>query len=796
MTNPFEPPVKKAFNDAELALEIEQAKDAIAAMEILESQARLRAEDAQNYVAWVRQMEAIGTAESKSSLNAARRAQAGLPTTSELPEEESRDDSSWQNLIPDWQERQVAQLRATEDAVEKAQADAEAKFAAEREAAIAAAVAQAQAEAEIARAEVIDRIRREAAEKLQAELVAAEEAARLEAERDSELKRIQAEQIAEDNRIEAERIAEVQRVEAERRAVLQQEAEAAKAEVERNNEIAQQEAMRIAEETRIEAERLAQLEREEASREAELIQVQEEPTPVSAADYATGSFDIIESAEQSADESEDDFDYLLTGGELPFAREPKSGAIDKPLSTISRRSKAISQLFIWGGLTVGVGPLALGAYVSHLPNAGDGILAIAFGLLFSATLISVAAIAGKRSGLSTLLLARAAFGVHGNLVSAIPLVLIKLVFGAAVLFTGISFFDGTISGLPALNQAISSALPAISWQAAGLAAILFFGGTLAFFGGKVLYWAQLITAGIGAIAVLIFISVTAGDLNFEVLVFSATPDFFALAASSSVVGIFFGAFWITAVAEFTRKIPMRESGTKVSLFVALASGVLPLLIASYALVAFKSVFTQGRIDSISSPLDEVLKATPEWAANALLYSAVLTLLIWASSWMYATSVSFAAIGIKVRPALSQPVILLLTISFAIFVSQYVNSDFVAVVVLSWSGIFAGDVAIRRIAYHEVSLAREYGFYKAWNWLNITGFLLAIAVGLGLVSSGEMPWSWLGYISDSYGNIGIYVSPLVAFLFPILFGRKRIKNQESEVLKIEARRHDLADVETE
>jgi cytosine/uracil/thiamine/allantoin permease len=108
----------------------------------------------------------------------------------------------------------------------------------------------------------------------------------------------------------------------------------------------------------------------------------------------------------------------------------------------------------------------------------------------------------------------------------------------------------------------------------------------------------------------------------------------------------------------------------------------------------------------------------------------------------------------------------------------------------------GDVAIRKIAYHEVSLARDYGFYRAWNWVNISGFLVAVAIGLGLVSNVEGIWSWTGYISDSYFNVGIYIAPLVSFLFPILFGRKRIKLQEQEVLKIESRRNDLINVEAE
>ncbi len=806
MTNPFDPPRKQAFDDAELALAIESAKDALAAMDLLEQQAKLRAEDAQAYVAWVRQMESLGTDEAKTALSAARRTQAGLPAQTEEEVSEVRDDSSWQKLVPDWQERQEAQIRETENAVARAKVEAEARLASEREAAVAAAIAEAEAEAERVKEEAVERVRAEAAEKLAAERAAAEEAARIEAERIAEQERIDTERIAAEReaaRIEAERLAaeEAALIEAER--VAAEEAQRVEAEQIEAERLAAEEAERI-EAARIEAERVA-AEREaaeetarlEAERIAEAARVEVEPEPVAAADYATGSFDIIESAEQSADDEEKEgFDFLLKDGELPFAREPKSGAIDQPLSTIARRSKPISQLFVWGGLTVGVAPLMLAAYVSRLPNAGDGILAIAVGLLFSSLLISVAAIAGKRSGLSTLILARAAFGVHGNLVSAIPLVLIKLVFGASLLYLGVQSFDGLVVGLPGLDTPALASAPLITLQAVGLVAVLLVGGVLAFFGGKTLYWAQLLVGGFGAIGVILFIAVTAENVSLDVLTFSATPDFYALVAVSSVVGIFFGAFWITSVAEFTRKIPMRESGTKVSLFVALATGVIPLLVSSYALIAFKSILPQGRIDAIESVLDEVLKVTPEWAANVLLYSAILTLVVWAASWMYATSVSFASINLKLRPAISQPILFAITIVSAVFVSQFVNLSFAAVIIFAWAGIFVGDVAIRKIAYHEVSLARDYGFYRAWNWVNISGFLVAVATGLGLVSNVEGIWSWTGYISDSYFNVGIYIAPLVSFLFPILFGRKRIKLQEQEVLKIESRRHDLINVEAE
>lgn len=761
----YEPPVKKAFDDAELALAIESAPDALAAMATLEQQAKLRAEDAEAYVAWVRSMEAEGSAESKLALTRARRAQAGLPAEIDEIQPEMHDDSAWKKHIPDWEERQEAQVRATEIAIEEAKQRAVEIAEQAREAAVAAAVAEAEAEAERLRNEAVLRIREEAAQRLQAQIAEAEEQARIEAEQIAQEQKRLAEEAAEERRVEADRIAEEQRLEHER-----------------------------IENERIENERRDSERLENERRAAEALKVAQEliePEPQKAAEYSTGSFDIIQSAEQSVDEDEDQFDYLLSDGELPFAREPKSGAIDKPLSTISRRSKAISQLYVWGGLTIGVAPLVLAAAVSHLQNVGDGVLAMALGFLISSTIISVAAIAGKRSGLSTLVLARAAFGVNGNMVSAIPLVLIKLAFGAGLIYAAISFFDGAVIGAPALSSTVGTSV--FTWQQVVLALVLLVAGTLAFFGGKVLYWAQLVTGAVGALAVIAFVSATAGSLKWELFAFSATPDFVGLVAISSLIGIFFGAFWITAVAEFTRKIPMRESGKKMSLFVALATGILPLLISSYALLAFKSTFTDAKISKFTSPLIQTLLSVPAWAATILLYSGILTLVIWAASWMYATSVSFAAIRAKLHPGISQPIIFVLTLLIAAFASSYINYSLLAVIVLAWAGIFVGDVALRRIAYHEVSLAREYGFYRSWNWVNISGFVIAVAIGLGLVGNVEGIYSWMGYISDDYLTAGIYIAPLVAFIFPILFGRKRVKSQEQEVLKIEARKTDLIDV---
>jgi hypothetical protein len=205
-----------------------------------------------------------------------------------------------------------------------------------------------------------------------------------------------------------------------------------------------------------------------------------------------------------------------------------------------------------------------------------------------------------------------------------------------------------------------------------------------------------------------------------------------------------------------------------------------------------------------------LNLVPDWLASAILVSGACTLLAWTSSWLYSTSVSLAVLSRKLRRYFSQPLALVLALAVIVLLSwlqqsQSTNlSDGVvtsaAVAVYAWAGIFGADIALRRIAYHEVSLTRDYGFYKAVNWLNLVAFVASIAIGLGFVSSEDPSFAWLGYIAKKIGasdwassNVGIFISLGFSALFPILFGRKRIAAQEAEVLKIEARKSDLDDV---
>ena len=837
MTNPFEPPQRLALGDADLAAALELASQgsdgALGAMALLEEQSQLRSQDAENYVRWVREMEADGSAEAKAAISLARRKNSSIANehVEAAPSEVTED--SWKSMVPDWDERQDAIEAAKQQAVADAKVKAEEEAAREIEAAVAAAVAEAAIEAELRREEAI------AAAKAEADALAAEQLAeelRIAEEQRLEQERIHAEELAEQQRLEAEATAARERLEAE-------------AVAERERAEAEAEAQRLEEKQRLEEEQFAELQREELIRaeleaaeqaaaealaaaelEAELraaeiaatelaateLAVEEvsEPEPVRASDFATGSFDIIESAEQAATEEFDDenFDVLLTDGELGFAREPKSDSQSRAVSTIERRAKPFSQLFVWSSLTVGIAPILL-AYLSlnFELSAIDRIAAIAVGFGISALLISVVAIGGKRSGLSTLFLSRAAFGVTANIVPAIAQVIAKIAIGSVLVVGLLGMFNDNVVGLPEFGQvAIATSGFEIPWMAVLASVLLVLGSVLALLGGKVLYWAQLSISSFAALAVVLFTSFTAGSIQLNDQSFTFSGNWLALVSLVVAVVSTFGALWVNSVADFTRKIAMGEPGKRVVLFVSLAAGVFPFLIATFAILLTGSLSGALRTAALTNPLGAVLNMVPDWLASLMLISSVLTLLAWAANWLYSSSVSLAAISLKLRRYISQPIVLVLALASSIAVISLANSwasvftpvvAIGSVLVFAWAGIFVSDVALRRIAYHEVSLTRDYGFYRAANWINLSAFVVSVALGLGFVSSSVAGFEWLGYIATAVGaadwsatQIGALIALGFASVFPILFGRKRIASQEAEVLKIEARRNDLDDVE--
>jgi NCS1 family nucleobase:cation symporter-1 len=361
------------------------------------------------------------------------------------------------------------------------------------------------------------------------------------------------------------------------------------------------------------------------------------------------------------------------------------------------------------------------------------------------------------------------------------------------------------------DPAVGEQLPGVTWAFALLALLLVVSSLLAFFGGKALYFAQLGAAAVGAIAAVIFAVLTFGQIALDEIDLAFTGNWAGVVGLAVLVSVIFGGFWISSVAEFTRKVSMAQSGKKLALFVSLSVGVIPMLIAAFSLMVSASIDETAVGSVIANPLNALFAQLPAWASSFLIVSGIVSMIVWFAAWAYSTSVSFSAISIRIRPAFSQPILVLVTLALVYSVATFSTADLseifdaviaiCGVLVFAWAGIFVADISIRKIAYHEVSLTRDYGFYKSVNAVNIIAFMVAVGLGLGFVTSTISGLEWLGYLGNlvaatswSDANVGVLISLGFSVLFPLLFGRKRIRAQEAEVLAIEARKRDLEHVE--
>jgi hypothetical protein len=187
---------------------------------------------------------------------------------------------------------------------------------------------------------------------------------------------------------------------------------------------------------------------------------------------------------------------------------------------------------------------------------------------------------------------------------------------------------------------------------------------------------------------------------------------------------------------------------------------------------------------------------------------VISIIGWISPSVSSIASTAKAIGVGLGKTLSVSLVsIIVLVATLVAIANGANawqllkdySPLVGVVLLAWAGLFVSEVLIRRIAYHEVSLQRSYGIYKAVNWVSVSGFLAAVCLGFGLVTSSGLPW--LGFLVRFMpigsiwheAQLGFALSFFIAALIPVLFGIGRIKRQEAEVLAIENRKNDLANV---
>lgn len=518
-------------------------------------------------------------------------------------------------------------------------------------------------------------------------------------------------------------------------------------------------------------------------------------------------------------ESETEFEKLLAAAaaeeELTALEERESKTLLIAPSTNvlipsdeHRNRGPLSQLWVWVGISATVIPIALvWALIGLGLNALAIALALSIGFLTSGILIAVAAISGKRSGLSTAIISRAVFGVWGN---SIPLTVVYLsrVAITAVMLGGFTFLmNGAEARLPDFSVIVYS-FAGVNLTVGLVVQLIFVAiiSLVVLVRGNVSRVIQVLLSVLAFVLVAeTFLAVPGAGFTF---VSAGSLDIISLSGLAGIALVIMVnlGLWFALAPNISKAIPMQVRGAKVFAAVLVANFVVPVLVGIAAIFWLGSLSVTG-----VSTIQEAVQVLPQWAQGTLA-SGVSIAIVFAAMLSLRTATLDAISLFRFRSRVPALVISsLATVALlALFAQQpigleveYLTNVFVVASALTagWIGIFAADVAIRRHAYHELSLSRSYGLYKKFNVLSILTWLATLVFAIAFIPVNLLGRDFAGFalayvgLEPNLGTsaLGFVATTLLGMLLTFAVRIPQIKKQEREVLALESRRDQLNDI---
>ena len=496
-----------------------------------------------------------------------------------------------------------------------------------------------------------------------------------------------------------------------------------------------------------------------------------------------------------------------SSSEAPVSSDPETTVM--PIAR-TRTSGALS----WSWISIAASPLVL-VLAAFLKESGASLaqsLVVIAGLIIATSVFAgVGAVAAKRGSSPIGVVSRAAFGVWGNVFPAILMLLVKIVWTAALVIFGARILSPLISNQPWFAVLSMQFVFPAEFTALLLTVIpvVVIASLVAGFGGITLLRAQQLAAifsliGIAGVGYFVFTENSILDLQ--------QGDTLGAAGLLDLAILSFALFGFTVFSQsgdFARKLPVETPGAKVfflsfvsTLFIPLIVGVMGVLWVFMAEEGFGILLTSQLLPAIAS-------AAPLWVFIAFVVAVGLSVLQLVASSIYSLAGGLASIGGKIPGAVAVLILAVLVLAGTLVSSMLLGTSsllamlielvlLTSVVAASYTGIVLADALIRSRDYHEVSLTRDYGFYGRFNVANTIGFILATALGFGYLNGSGVLSFWAGYFGDftpaifeiAGSNIGIAMAFGFAVLFPVLFGIPRIKGQERKLLELDERREEL------
>lgn len=458
----------------------------------------------------------------------------------------------------------------------------------------------------------------------------------------------------------------------------------------------------------------------------------------------------------------------------------------------SERTAKPSDLFWpWFAANISVFGMGYGSYILGFGvSFWQATLVTLIGIPISFFLCGLIAIAGKRGSAPTMVLSRAAFGVHGQKVPGIVSWLTSIGWETflsimAVLATATVF---SRLGLP-------SGTPVLVAATVAVAALIVVASVLGYH--TIMKLQSVLTWITGAITIL-YVLLTFSHIDFDAVlaVPNGTPQQVIGALVMVMTG--FGLGWINIAADWSRYQKRETSDASIIWWNTLGGAIAPVLLVFFGvlLVASDPSLSGG---IVNDPIGTLASILPIWVLIPFWLTAVLALVSGAVLGIYSSGLTLLSLGIDIpRPAAAaiDGVILTAGTIYVVFFAHDFLGPFqsflitLGVPLAAWAGILIADILTRRVDYDEQALFDAQGRYGSVDWISILTLVVCSVLGWGLVVNGfaeAAAWNnWQGYLLGPLGgregkwadaNLGVLLALVLGFALTFVLRRGTIRRQE-------------------
>lgn len=448
----------------------------------------------------------------------------------------------------------------------------------------------------------------------------------------------------------------------------------------------------------------------------------------------------------------------------------------------------------WFAANVSVFGMSYGSFVLGFGiSFWQATLVSVIGIVVSFLLCGLIAIAGKRGSTPTMVLSRAAFGVHGQKVPGIvswltsigweTFLAIMAVLATATVITQLGG-DGDSVALKVIATVIVAALIV----------------TASVLGYHTIMKLQSVLTWITGVVTVLYIVLAAGQIDMAAVLARPGGSIGQVIGALVMVMTGFGLGWINIAADWSRYQRRTASDGAIVFWNTFGGAIAPVVLVVFGLLLGGS--DQELLDAVGAdPIGALAVILPIWVLVPFLLTAVLALVSGAVLGIYSSGLTLLSLGIRIpRPTAAgiDGAILTVVTILVVFGDQGFLGPFqsflitLGVPLASWAGILIADILRRRRDYDEAALFDARGRYGAWDWTSIVTMAVASVIGWGLVVNlfaEDAPWNnWQGYLLPlvggkdgdwAYANLGVFLALVLSFVVTWFARAGRIRRQEGD-----------------